>query len=171
MEHLTVYCSHAPPPGERTVYQSGRRGMRMRFIVGLVKPRLHDTTGCQTRCQYGCTTRFDNRLDVCLHVTAGCQTGCITGLTTGCRQPVVSCKRGLRVRARFVILVPCSNRVLLVDTRAICGLHGTEGSQHVFCWSLVTRLWSADNMNCGTQFLSVSLVASNVYTTGSHSVV
>ena len=64
------------------------------------EPRLHDTTGCQTRCHTGCTTRFDNRLneqlfvqhgcrfenrlDVCLHDTAGCQTGCTTGLTTGC---------------------------------------------------------------------------------------
>ena len=80
------------------------------WSLGCVKPRLqftrynllsnrfdnrvnvciHDTTGCQTRCQSGCTTRFDNRfdnrLDVCLHDTAGCQTGCTTGtgLTTGC---------------------------------------------------------------------------------------
>jgi len=29
--------------------------------IGL-KPRLHDTTCCQTGCQTGCTTRFDNRL-------------------------------------------------------------------------------------------------------------
>ena len=75
-----------------------------------IKPRLHDTTCCQTRCQTGCTNWFDNRLneqlfvqhgcqtgcqtrlttgltnrlDVCLHDTTGCQSGCTTGLTTGC---------------------------------------------------------------------------------------
>jgi len=41
-----------------------------------VKPRLHDTTGCQT----GCRTRFDNRFDNQLNeqwlfVQHGCQTG------------------------------------------------------------------------------------------------
>jgi len=38
-----------------------------------VKPRLHDTTGCQN-------SRLSNRLDVCLHDTAGCQTGLTTVL-------------------------------------------------------------------------------------------
>jgi len=59
-----------------------------------IKPRLHDTTCCQTGCQpvwqpVKClytrynrlsnplSNRFDNWLDVCLHDTAGCQTGCI----------------------------------------------------------------------------------------------
>jgi len=53
-----------------------------------VKPRLHDTTCCQTGCQTRLTTglttgcpkqtsnrlsnRVDNRLDVCLRDTAGC---------------------------------------------------------------------------------------------------
>jgi len=51
----------------------------------LLKPRLHDTTGCQT----GCTIRFDNRFDNRVERTAtvrstGCQTGLTTGLTTGC---------------------------------------------------------------------------------------
>ena len=66
----------------------------------LLKPRLHDTTCCETGCQGGLpiertaavrSTRLsirlsnclDNRLDVCLHDTAGCQTGYTTGLTTG----------------------------------------------------------------------------------------
>jgi len=57
---------------------------------------------------HGCTTRFDNRLDVCLHDTAFCQTGCTTGLTTccttGCYKPVVSCKQGLRDAASFTSL-------------------------------------------------------------------
>jgi len=74
-----------------------------------IKPRLHDTTGCQTclttglknscivytaGCQSGCTTRFDNRLNEQLFVQHGCQTGWQTRLTTGCIvytniQPVV----------------------------------------------------------------------------------
>jgi len=75
-----------------------------------VKPRLHDTTCCQTGCQTslttdemfvytiqqscqtscivytagcqtGCTTRFDNRLnEQWLFVQHDCQTGCQTGL-------------------------------------------------------------------------------------------
>ena len=62
-------------------------------FVCLLKPRLHDTTGCHTGCQTGCTTRFDNRLnEQWLFVQHGCQTGCktgcatglTTGLTTGC---------------------------------------------------------------------------------------
>jgi len=40
-----------------------------------VKPRLHDTAGCQTGCTTGLTTG-------CIHDTAVCQTGCQTGLTT-----------------------------------------------------------------------------------------
>jgi len=46
----------------------------MRTCYGILKPRLHDTTGCQTGCTTGLTT--------------GCRvnkhpTGCQTGLTTG----------------------------------------------------------------------------------------
>jgi len=77
-----------------------------------VKPRLHDTTGCQTGCQTGlttgwttcwtnstvrstgcqngCTTRFDNRFDNRVERTAvhssGCQTGWMFVYTI---QPVV----------------------------------------------------------------------------------
>jgi len=58
---------------------------------------IHDTTGCQTRCQTGCTTRFDNRVNEQLFVQHGCQTRLTIGqiyLTTGCIvytniQPVV----------------------------------------------------------------------------------
>ena len=116
----------------------------------VIKPRLHDTTCCQTGCQCGCrlTTGcivYTNIQPVvkavwqpavstgCIMYTAGCQTGCITGcttqfdnrlnkqwlfiqsgLTTGLTtgwmfvytiqpvfklvvQPVVSCKRGIRM--------------------------------------------------------------------------
>ena len=41
--------------------------MRWRF-----KPRLHDTTCCQTRCQTGCQTALTNG---CIVYTAGCQFG------------------------------------------------------------------------------------------------
>ena len=54
-----------------------------------LKPRLHDTTGCQTRCQTGLTTGcivYTNIQPVvkagstngCIVYTAGCQTGCTT---------------------------------------------------------------------------------------------
>jgi len=53
------------------------------------KPRLHDTTccqsGCQTSCQSGCTTRFDSRLNeqrLFVQFQHGCQVGCQTRLTT-----------------------------------------------------------------------------------------
>jgi len=66
-----------------------------------VKPRLHNTTCCQTGltngcivytagCQTGCTTRFYNRVErTVLFVQHGCQTGLYNrfdkhGLTTGC---------------------------------------------------------------------------------------
>jgi len=41
-----------------------------------VRPRLHNTAGCQTGCTTGLTTG-------CIHDTAGCQTGCQTNLKTG----------------------------------------------------------------------------------------
>jgi len=41
----------------------------------------------------------NNRLKPRLHDTTCCQTGCTTGCTTGC-QTVVSCKRGLTVACR-----------------------------------------------------------------------
>jgi len=68
------------------------------FKTTCVKPRLHDTTCCQTGCQTNrvnvcihdttgcqtrCTTRFDNRLNEQLFVQHGCKTGCQTRLTTG----------------------------------------------------------------------------------------
>jgi len=73
-----------------------------------VKPRLHDTTCCETGCQAGLT----NRLYRVYKHSTGCQTGLTTDLTTGWMfvytiqpivkpdvqqvwQPVVSCKRGL----------------------------------------------------------------------------
>jgi len=36
---------------------------------------IHDTTGCQNRCQTGCQTRLTTG---CIVYTAGCQTGCTT---------------------------------------------------------------------------------------------
>ena len=44
------------------------------LTTGLTNGCIVYTAGCQT----GCTTRFDNRLDVCLHDTAGCQTSYTT---------------------------------------------------------------------------------------------
>jgi len=85
------------------------------------KPRLHDTTCCQTglttgltngcivytaSCQTGCTTRFDNRLnEQWLLVQHGCQTDLATSwmfvyaiqpVVKPVVQPVVSCKRSFR---------------------------------------------------------------------------
>jgi len=71
----------------------------------ILKPRLRDTTCCQTGlttgcivytagCQTGCTTRFDNRLnEQRLFVQHGCQSGCQL-VSQPVWQPVVSCKRG-----------------------------------------------------------------------------
>jgi len=43
-----------------------------------LKPRLHDTTCCQTGCETGC----DNRVNVWIHDTTGCETVCQLGCTT-----------------------------------------------------------------------------------------
>ena len=56
---------------------------------GVVKPRLHDTTGCKTGLTTGLTTElneqlFDNRLYRVYKHLPGCHTGLTTGLTTGC---------------------------------------------------------------------------------------
>ena len=82
---------------------SRMKSVVMRTCYGILKPRLHDTTGCQTGCQTvlttglttvlneqplfvqpvvmpGCTTGLTTG---CIHDTAVCQTGCQTGLTTG----------------------------------------------------------------------------------------
>ena len=60
-------------------------------VSAVLKPRLHDTTCCQTGlttscivctagCQTGCTTRFDNWLnEQWLFVQYSCQTGLTTG--------------------------------------------------------------------------------------------
>jgi len=53
---------------------------QLRGTVTVLKPRLHDTTCCQTGYHTGLTTG-------CIVYTAGCQigccqTGCRTGLTT-----------------------------------------------------------------------------------------
>jgi len=67
----------------------------------IFKPRLHDTTGCQTGRTTGLSqpveqpavsciqtsnrlrNQLNNRLNVCLHDAAGCSVCCSTGLTTG----------------------------------------------------------------------------------------
>jgi len=48
------------------------------------KPRLHDTTGCQTGLTAGLTTVLNEQLFVQPVVKPGCTTGLTTGLTTGC---------------------------------------------------------------------------------------
>jgi len=84
-----------------------------------LKPRLHDTTCCQTGCQTGLTTG-------CIVYTAGCQTACTTRFDNGVERtaavrstrlskfdnrldvclhdtadcPVVSCKRDISVQVR-----------------------------------------------------------------------
>ena len=80
-----------------------------------VKPRLHDTTCCQTGCQAGLTTGFDNRVNVCIHDTTRCQTRCqtdcrvykhstgcqtrlTTGLTNGCIVYTAGCQTGCQTR-------------------------------------------------------------------------
>ena len=55
------------------------------WVIGLmflicIKPRLHDTTCCQSRL----SNRFENRVNVCIYDTTGCQTRFTTGLTNGC---------------------------------------------------------------------------------------
>jgi len=54
--------------------------VRLRVSHGVVKPRLHDTTCCQT----GYQNRFDNRVNVCIQDRTGC--GCIVYTNI---QPVV----------------------------------------------------------------------------------
>jgi len=62
-----------------------------------LKPRLHDTTCCQTDCQTGCQTGLTTSCIVYTNIQpvvkpTGCQTRLTTGLTTGCIvyiQPVV----------------------------------------------------------------------------------
>ena len=62
----------------------------MRIPEITVKPRLHDTTGCQTGLYNRFDNGFDNRLYRVYKHLPGCQTGLTTGfglttgLTTGC---------------------------------------------------------------------------------------
>jgi len=59
-------------------------GWRTRLTTGLTNGCIVYTAGCQTGWQPGCTTLFDNRLNKqWLFVQHGCQTGCQTCLTTG----------------------------------------------------------------------------------------
>jgi len=65
-QHATSYTemlvsNNTEPSVSMTLVVSGQRS------AVAVKPRLHDTTGCQT----GLTTG-------CIMYTAGCQTGCTT---------------------------------------------------------------------------------------------
>jgi len=65
-----------------------------------LKPRLHDTTGCQTFTWLSdrFDNWFDNRVNVCIRDTTGCQTDCQTGLTTGCIVYTVGCQTGCTTR-------------------------------------------------------------------------
>ena len=49
-----------------------------------LKPRLHDTTGCQSGCQTGLTTGCIVYTNIQPVVKTGCQNRLTTGLTTGC---------------------------------------------------------------------------------------
>jgi len=51
----------------------------------VLKPRLHDTTSCQTGCTTGLTTGLTTVLnEQQLFVQPVVRPGCTTGLTTGC---------------------------------------------------------------------------------------
>ena len=74
------------------------RKQRQHSSLGTLKPRLHDTTCCQTGC-HRLSNRFDNRLDNMLYRVYKHPTGCQAGLTTGCSvvqpdwQPAALCKQ------------------------------------------------------------------------------
>jgi len=53
-----------------------------------VKPRLHDTTCCQTSCETALTTG-------CIVYTAGCQTGCSTRFDNHVERTVAVCSTWL----------------------------------------------------------------------------
>ena len=61
----------------------------------IVKPRLYDTTCCQSGCQIGLTTMQLYR--VYKHST-GCQTRLTTGLTNGCIVYTAGCHNGCTTR-------------------------------------------------------------------------
>ena len=57
------------------------------MLTVTLKPRLHDTTSCQTGCNRLSNqlyNRFDNQLYRVNKHPTGCQSGCQKGLTTVC---------------------------------------------------------------------------------------
>ena len=68
---------HAISYTEMLVSHNTEPSVTMKLVVSgqrsavAVKPRLHDTTCCQTSCETGLTTG-------CIVYTAGCQSGCTT---------------------------------------------------------------------------------------------
>jgi len=55
-----------------------------------IRPRLHDTTCCQTGCQFGLT----NQLYRIYKHSTGCQIRLTTGLTNGCILYTAGCRTG-----------------------------------------------------------------------------
>jgi len=79
-----------------------------------LKPRLHDTTGCQTGCQTGRLYR------VYKHST-GCQTRLTTGLTNGCIMYTAGCQTGCTTRFDNRLDV-CSHDTAGCQTRCTTGV-------------------------------------------------
>ena len=93
---------------------------------GIAKPRLHDTTGCQTRLTTGLTTVLNEQL----FVQPVLKPGCTTGLTTGCIHDTAVCQTGLTTGCIVYtnILPGCQTGCNRFDNRLYC-VNGALTSQ------------------------------------------
>ena len=75
--------------------------LALQLLLSTVKPRLHDTAGCQTGCTTGLTTVLNEQLFVQpvlneqLFVQPVVKPGCTTFLTNGCKHDTAVCQSGL----------------------------------------------------------------------------
>ena len=89
LSNRLIYLSKISQPQEHRVctfiYTCVMHRWLLLLITGLgfatLKPRLHDTTGCQSGCQTGLTTVLNEQP---LFVQPVVKPGCTTGLTTVC---------------------------------------------------------------------------------------
>jgi len=77
-----------------------------------LKPRLHDTTGCQTGCQTGLRAGLTTVLNNSTVRSTGCQPALYNrfdkhGLTTGCIHDTTVCQIGFTTGLTTVLTTGC----------------------------------------------------------------
>jgi len=136
---LTLYMQTYKYANHAFLY-SQHNGPNVNFrrapVSRLLKPRLHDTTCCQTGCQTSLTTGLTTG---CIVYTARCQTGCTTRFDNRLNEQPLFVQPNVG-RTATVRSTDCQTGLYNRFDNRLYRVNGVLRKTH--CWWLITRMWA-----------------------------